>query len=185
MAKAPTDAKLAQELLEMLLPVFPGIEVEVGRNPRWPRRCLTFQWSGFEDLLPEERFYRLVRVIPEEYRAKQLSGCVWLELAPNESVDQFLKHPRSEDAGDREPQVFSKLLDCGFFAALASTLGANPDAACTGDFSKAVQLMAGKGLSREAIRDAKLVLIRNGAFCDCQVLKTAQPALAEMHAGAA
>jgi len=185
MPKHNEDQQLAHELRDLLSSALPGVEVEVGRNPRWSRRCLTFRWAGFENLLPEERFYRLVQVIPEEFRTSRLAGCVWLELAPGESIEEFLKHPRSEDVADREEDIYSQLVECGFFMSLADDMGQVPDAACKGDFSRTARVFSEKGLSREAGRDAKLALIRNGAFCDCQVLGAAQQSLASLHAGAA
>ena len=45
------------------------------------------------------------------------------------------------------------------------------------------------GVSRKSINvnadDVRLLFIRHGVYCDCQVLQSAEPALAEMFAGAA
>jgi hypothetical protein len=35
--------------------------------------------------------------------------------------------------------------------------------------------------SADKIRDTKLVFIRHGVYCDCQVIPAAQPALAKLH----
>ncbi len=185
MTKRSVDEKLTAELKTLVEVALPGMEVEVGRNPRWERRCVTFRWDGFAGLLPEERFYRLVQVMPEEWRLSRLNGCVWLELAPAETVDEYLRFPRSEDVAERESLIYQNLLKLNFFAALGTTMGVTPETACSGDFAKSVEMLSKKRCSAETIRDAKLVMIRNGAYCDCQALQTAQPALAKLHAGAA
>lgn len=177
MAPRISDKQVAAELKEMLSPSHPGIEVEIAQHPRWQRRCVTFRWPGFAELLPEERFYRLVRMIPENYRVEKLSGAVWLELAPTETVDQFLSLPRSEDIAERERRIYKRMVQVGFFFSLSDSLGPSPEATCGGDFAKSIAILFEKGLSRDEIRDFKLVLIRNNAFCDCQVLITAHPAL--------
>lgn len=177
MAPRISDKQVAAELKEMLSPTHPGIEVEIAQHPRWQRRCVTFRWPGFAELLPEERFYHLVRIIPEDFRVQKLSGAVWLELSPTETVDHFLSLPRSEDIADQEPRIHRKMLQLEFFSGLSDALGASPEASCGGNFAKSTAILAKKGLSKDEIRDFKLVLIRNNAYCDCQILATAQPAL--------
>ena len=101
-SEAKRDRKLEKKLHEMLAERFVGIEVRVEHIDRWQRMGVTFRWSGFAGLLPEERFQRLAAALPDTYREQELQGLVWLELAPDESVGQFLKLPRSEDVADRE-----------------------------------------------------------------------------------
>ena len=144
-----------------------------------------FRWEGFTELLPEERFYRLLRAIPEEFRTEKLVGAVWLELGPKETLEEFLQFPRSEDVIDVEPELFRRFIKGNVFVTLGTAMGSSPEQACTGDFSNTVDILRGKSFSKEQIRDARLVFIRHGAYCDCQVLSTAQPALAQLHAGAA
>ena len=45
-------------------------------------------------------------VIPTDFREQKMAGFVWLELAQGESVEEFLKLPRSEDIADREAEIF-------------------------------------------------------------------------------
>ncbi len=183
MGAQTSEKQLAAELSEMLGPTYPGIEVEIGQNPRWQRRCVTFRWGGFADLLPEERFHRLVRAIPEEYRVAKLAGAVWLELAPNETVDQFLQQPRSEDVAERESAIYGRLIEAGLFGRLESAMQPAPDRACAGDFSRTRSILSDKGFGEEDLRDAKLSLIRHGAYCDCQVLLTARPEFSRTYPG--
>jgi hypothetical protein len=185
MTKTSVDEKLAEDLRALLTPAYPGIEVEVGHNNRWSRRCLTFRWAGFAGLLPEERFHRLVRAIPEEFQKARLAGCIWLELAPAETVDQYLAYPRSEDVASREPAIIEELARVDFFSALGSLMGPTPESRCGGDLSQSSDVLIKKKYASESVRNAKLVLIRNGAYCDCQALRISETTLAKCQAGAA
>ena len=185
MATEKQDRKLEMGLVAMLAKSFPGMTVEARHAKRWDRMCLTFRWAGFAGLLPEERFQRLQGVISESFRKERLSGCVWLELAQNESVDQFLKMPRSEDVADREQAIFADLQARGFFDALRQALKPTPTKACEGDFSKTGDALSNGRSADKIAQDAKLLFIRHGAYCDCQVLAEVEPALNKLSAGAA
>ena len=180
-SKKSPYAQLQARLTKLLGKHFPGITVEVGHSERWDRTSLTVRWAGFDDLLPEERFHYLFHNIPEDFYEKHLTGCVWFELGSNESIDDFLKLPRSEDVQKIEPQVIRKLTRIGFFDALAEELGEEPTATCGGDFSAVRRVLAARKVSRSALRNALLVLMRNGAFCDCEALFNAR--LLQLRAG--
>lgn len=185
MATEKQDRKLEMDLVAMVARSFPGMTVEARHSKRWDSMCLTFRWSGFAGLLPEERFQRLVTVISESFREERLSGCVWLELAQNETIDQFLKMPRSEDIVDRVQVIFADLQERGFFDALRQALNPMPTKACKGDFARTVGALS-RGRSTDKItQDAKLLFIRHGAYCDCQVLAEVEPALSKLAVGAA
>jgi len=181
MSPQKSNAALQRELTEMLSGPFPGIAVEVAHSARWKRMSVTFRWEGFRDLLPEERFQRLAAAIPDPFREAKLLGFIWLELAPNETIDSFLKLPRSEDVAAREICIYDKLEGVGFFAALKKAMGRSPQKSCTGDFAKAAQLLEEAGWKADAVRDAKLVFIHHGAYCDCQIVETVGPALQELY----
>lgn len=183
-AKGNHDS-LQRELLAMLGAKFPDITVQIEPTSRWNRPCITFSSSAFDDLLPEERFHRLVAVIPNDFREQNMAGLVWVELADGESLDQFLKLPRSEDVADRERDIYGSLARVKFFDLLSEALGSSPEKRCGGDFRELDRILQSKRLSADAIRDAKLLLIRHRAFCDCQVLLTAQSELARLFADAA
>jgi hypothetical protein len=177
--------KLEMDLVRLLAKTFPGMTVEVKRSARWDRICATFLWTGFTDLLPEERFQRLVTVIPESFRAERLQRFVWLEMAPGETVDEFLKLPRSEDMAKREPALYRDLAAGGFFNALRNALGSAPKKTCKGDFTLTCEILSTTGAAEKNARDTKLLFIRRGAYCDCQVLASVEPELKEQYAGAA
>lgn len=185
MKPARDYAQLTRKLQSIIQDRFPGMSVEIGHSKRWDRPCVTFTSSIFDGLLPEERFHRLVGVIPGEVREGDLAGFVWLELAEGESLDEFLKHPRSEDVASREKDVYGTLARAGLFESLSDALGSSPEKHCKGDFSEMTRLLEMAGLDQREVRDAKLLMIRHHAFCDCQVLLTAQTRLAQLFADAA
>ncbi|MFH0981732.1 MAG: DUF2695 domain-containing protein [Planctomycetota bacterium] len=167
-------AQLQAKLAHLLARKFPGITVEVGNSERWDRTAVTVRWAGFDELLPEERFHRLFHSVPEDFYKRHLAGCVWFELGSRESLADFLKLPRSNDVQGKEPEVIQRLAKVGFFEALAAELGAQPTSRCGGDFSAVRRILAAKKFAQSALRDALLVLMRNGAFCDCEALFNAQ-----------
>lgn len=175
------NTELERELTGMLAERFAGITVEVAHSDRWNRMSVTFRWDGFAGLLPEERFQRLATAIPDSFREAKLLGFVWLELAPDETIDEFLKLPRSEDVAEREVSIYDKLAAAGFFSALEKSLGKSPQKSCGGDFSGAAQVLQAARWTPDAICDAKLVFIRHGAYCDCQIIETVGPALKEQY----
>ena len=169
-----SHAVLQAKLTKLLAADSPGLTIDVDHSERWKRTAVTVRWAGFDDLLPEERFHRVFRIIPEDFYEKHLTGCVWFELGGNETLEDFLKLPRSEDVADKEPKVIRRLIRTGFFEALADELGEQPAATCRGDLSVARRILTAARFSISALRDALLVLMRNGAFCDCEVLFSAQ-----------
>lgn len=169
----------------MLSAKFPGIGIEVAHSAKWNRPCVTFESKDFVGLLPEERFQRLVTVIPTEFREQKMAGFVWIELAKGETVEEFLKQPRSEDVAGREAEIYGELAAAKLFESLAESMGTSPDKRCSGDFREIVRILSAKRFSAKKVRDVKLLMIRHRAFCDCQILLTAMPELARLFANAA
>jgi len=179
MSRIKESVSVGAELTTMLAGPCPGIEVTAEHSGRWDGMCVTFRWSGFAGLLPEERYERLVRVIPEEYCKKKLAGFVWLELAPGESIDAFLAMPRSEDVAEKEADIDAELRRIGFFPALSNCLGSSPKKTCRGDLSGVARVLGDLAFDGERIDQAKMLFIRYGAYCDCQALLTVEKQLAE------
>lgn len=174
--------KIEAELAVLLVEHFPGMDVDICHSDRWDRMCVTFRWVGFTGLLPEERFHRLVGAISKDFRSKKITGFVWLELAPDESVNSFLKQPRSEDIGNRELEIDTSLRRAGFFEALQKTMSAERNKGCPGDFSLSKKMLVKTKCNTQQIIDAKLLFIRYGAYCDCQVLQSVEPVFSKRHA---
>lgn len=179
--KRQTDhARIRNRLLELLEPAFPGVEVEVGHAERWNRTMLTIRHGAFADLLAEQRFRRVVQLVPPEF-FEELQGCVWFELAPAETHEDLMKAPRSEDVARQEPKLVRKLIAKNYFEKLKEAVGDSPIESCGGDFKVARRVLDALGLSEDQQRDACLVFIRNEAYCDCEVLLAARPALLERY----
>ena len=179
------DGELEAELQAILAPAFPGMTIDVSHSRRWDRMCATFQWAGFTDLLPEERFHRLVRAIPVDFRESRMAGLVWVELAPDENLEAFLRWPRSEDVADREGDILARLAEVKFFPSLSNAMEPSPEKKCGGGFEQVEAILTSQEYSSTDLRDAKLVFIRHGTYCDCQVLVSVPSELAKLHVGAA
>lgn len=134
-------------------------------------------------MLPEERYRRLVAALPAEVREQRLAGFVWLELADGEDVEAFLKQPRSEDIADREEPVYQSLMKIDLFASLTEAMGKSPEKKCDGEFGELSRILRSAKFSGKQVTDAKLLMIRHHAYCDCQVLQTAKPELEAKYCG--
>ena len=185
MKSAASFETLKRELAAMLSVKFPEIGVKVAHSAKWNRPCVTFASRDFSGLLPEERFHRLVAVIPTEFREQKMAGFVWIELAEGETVEEFLKLPRSDDIANCEAEIYGELAAVKLFDSLAESMGTSPDKRCSGDFREMIRVLSAKRFSAKKMRDAKLLMIRHRAFCDCQILLTARPELAKLFANAA
>jgi hypothetical protein len=182
MSAAPnSNSALAGELTSLLSKTYPDIEVEVSLASRWNRPCVTFRSEGFASLLPEERFHRLLRLLPADLVAQKLAGFVWLELEPGQEVDAFLAEPRSEDVAETEQDIYREWQQWEFLPRLEEMLGPDPEKSCKGDFRFAVSVLNERRVSQVQLRDAKLVCIRQGVYCDCQILRTVAPELAKRY----
>ncbi len=181
MATKQSGMALENELSNMIADTFDDMTVTVEHSDRWNRMCVTFTWKGFKGLLTEERFQRLTAVIPEDFRKDRMKGFVWLELIPGEKLDDALKSPRSEDVADHEGKIFASLEKTNFFEALTEALDGDPLKNCPGDFSKTASVLKQKKITPKKIVEAKLVFIRRGAYCDCQVITTIRGELQKAH----
>ncbi len=181
MSALKTEKKVESELAALLGEAFPGMKISVAHDSRWNRMAVTFLWSGFCDLLPEERFQRLQSHIPEGFREQKMGGFVWLELAPGETVEEFLRLPRSEDVADREAKIYGSLTQDGTLDDIRKAMRPSPQKACKGDFAFTQQVLSGKKSSPGRIRDAKLLFMRHGAYCDCQAIDTVAEQLEKKH----
>ena len=176
MATKTADTQLADDIRTLLRDPFPGIEVKVAFSNRWRRMCVTFTWAGFDDMLPEERFHRLVQCIPDDFRRTRMADFAWLELSPDEMISDFLKLPRSEDLTDQqEKSIVETLHNEGFFTALESAMQPNPQEACAGGLTLSTSLLTQKGADTGRVHQVKLAFIKQGVYCDCQVLASIRP----------
>ncbi len=170
-----THAQLKKDLLSYVGNACKGVELEVDISPRWDRLCLTFQWDGFDDLLLEERFRKVAQLVPGDYFEKNCQQAVWLELTPNESIDEYLKQPRSEDVDAELPKIWKKLGEIEFFSRLEDELVRIPPADCPDDLSVSKRVLRASKLSESDVRKCCLAFIRQAVFTDWEVLKAVRP----------
>jgi len=175
MARAHNSKQIASELTVFLAEHCPGMTVDVGMSNRWKRRCLTFTWPGFKDLLPEERYRLVLRHIPPEFVEKHCTGAVWLELTPGESVDDYLKLPRSEDVDSKLPQIWKQLREWRFFELLEDELVRVPPSQAPDDFSHSKHVLDARGATAQQRQDACLAFMRQQAYNDWEVLRKVRP----------
>lgn len=172
--RTPIAGNLRTDLVKLLAEVFVGIEITIGHSKRWNRPFIEFRCEGFSGLLPEERFRRLMGVIPATFYEDRMRGQVCLELAPGEDLEEFLALPRSDDVVDEEPTIARRLLNTGFFDQLEDRLEPSPMDACQGGLILSRSLLQEAGWSAMSVERACLVLIRQRSFCDCEVLLRAR-----------
>ncbi|MFQ5490989.1 MAG: hypothetical protein ACE5GE_09735 [Phycisphaerae bacterium] len=173
--------QIAGRLGEFFEPVLPGVEIDVAHSSRWGRVVVTVRHGDFARWLPEQRFKKLVQLIPPEFFEEHLTGVVWFELAPGETPDDLMKARRSEDVAGEEPELARALLGNGFFGALEVALGPSPIETCGGEFGVAKKVLEELGVKGDGQRDTCLMFILNGAYCDCEVLLAVGPALVERY----
>ncbi len=148
----------------------PGVTIEVSFAKRWQRQMVVARWEGFAGLLAEQRFRRLVACIPAQVFERDLAGMVWFELTPDESVDDYMKMPRSADVANRRSELIAAMKKSGLVARLEEQLGDEPEDACGGAFELTRAVLKDAGLTPKKIESACLCLIGLGAYCDCQAL---------------
>jgi hypothetical protein len=172
---AKTHAMLAEDLKDFVEPVCPGVTVGVAESPRWKRTCLTFRWEGFRNLLLEERFRLVARQIPPDYFARNCRDAVWCELTPEETLEQFLAQPRSEDVVGRLPEIWRTLHRLKFFAVLEDELVRIPASQAPDDFTVTKRVLAARQASPDDARDALLAFMHCQAYTDWEVLRQVRP----------
>jgi len=174
MARTDKYEQIRGQLLELLSPAFPGIEVSVEHSQRFKRMVLTFVHASFTRWLTEQRFRFVVQRIPPEFFEKNLRGAVWFELAPGETAEDVMKAKRSEDLADRSEDIGQRLEKKGFYDALRKDMGTDPARKCSDDFAHTRAVLDRMGIKEEEQTDVCLVLIGRGAYCDCAVLGLGQ-----------
>jgi len=175
---------IEQTLRDLLGPSFAGIEIGVSHSKRWNRPMVVARWEGFDGLMAEQRFERIMRVIPAEVYEQKLTGLIWFEITHGETIDDYLKMPRSEDIASKEDTLIAVLNDKAVFQQLADALSDAPGEqksasrctlpGCDGNFTVTRRILKQCGISPKRVERVCLLLIRHGAYCDCRVLTVAR-----------
>jgi hypothetical protein len=166
--------QLKIELLRVLRGTFPAIEVQVGRwEPDPGRLALRFVEPSFAELYQQQRYHKLVHLIPRELFEREPSSAVWFELAPGEQPED-LRSADEELVEELAPAVLGVLAQQGAFQALDDLLCpadlGQPAEKCAGDFRNMRRIVEAHGHDAEAQFDIFHVLMARGGFCDCEIL---------------
>lgn len=171
-AKTQVDAR-RKALLTHLEGPMKGVTVDVAATSKWKRPVVTVRWNGFEGLLAEQRFRRVMRCIPPEALERDFQGLIWFELTTDETVDDYLKMPRSDDVRPEADQLLDELRQKGFFDRLRKALGKSPEDECADDFKVVAKVLRGLRCSQARIDKTCLALLSVGKYCDCEALELA------------
>ena len=127
----------------------------------------------FRGLYRRQRYHYLVHLIPKDYDDCFLADAMWFELTPGERPEEIEEDPDEELIASITPDVLASLQESGFFASLDDTLcptnSATPPQTCSGDFRHAKETLQHCGFEESDWSDVFHVLMRQGAFCDCEI----------------
>ena len=169
-------AQVAAALEEHLAERFDGVTVRIGENIHYKGTNVVITCPAFAAWLPEQRFHHVVRAIPADFYERHLrQGVVWFELAPGESAAAYMKMPRSEDIEADEAHIGRRLKAIDFYARLQAALNGRSGIPSADDFVATKRLLAESGLDEHGVTQCCLYLIRQGAYCDAQVLADVVP----------
>jgi hypothetical protein len=120
----------------------------------------------------------VVQAIPQDFYESYLrSGVVWFELAPRQSGRDYMRMPRSEDIESEESRIQSGLQKARFFERFAEALEGTEDEPSRDDFVLARQVLSELGWAEPDQLNASLYFVRQGAFCDADIVDVVLPAL--------
>ncbi len=166
--------QLVADLKRFLAPSYPAVDIHAAPWDRDPTRlALFFTDPAFAPLYPYQRWHYLTHLIPTDYYERHLASTVWFELAPGEKPED-LRYPDEELIDAITPAVMKCLAGARFFESLDDALCPQAPAAersrCRGDFRGARPVLLKCGFKEEELFDVFHVLMRQGGFCDCEIL---------------
>ena len=178
MLKKKDYPTVATQLQEFLAERFDEVSVEIADDVHYKGTNVIVTSPAFDGLLPEQRYHHIVQAVPPDFYESFLrTGVVWFELAPGQSGRDYMRMPRSEDIESREATVRSRLTKIGFFDRFAEALEDEDDEPSRDDFVIARQVMTEAGLAEADAVNAALYFIRQGAYCDADILDVVLPAV--------
>ena len=169
-----TADQVASDLRRFITPSYPEIDIRVVTREGDPTRlAICFTDPKFALLYPYQRWHYLTQLIPADYQSTHLENTVWFELAPGESPED-LRYPDEELIDAITPDVMRCLAGARFFELLDDAMC--PEDAdqqrcqCWGDFRNSRPILLSRGFKEEELFDVFHVLMRQGGFCDCEIL---------------
>jgi hypothetical protein len=137
------------------------------------RIAIYFTDAKFAALYPYQRWHYLTHLIPTDHQEADLENSVWFELAPGENPED-LRFPDEELVDAITPDVMKCVLASRFFEflddAMCPTQATAETAACWGDFRNSRAILLKRGFTEDELFDVFHVLMRQGGFCDCEIL---------------
>jgi uncharacterized protein DUF2695 len=140
------------------------------------RTAISFTEPKFALTYPYQRWHYLTHLIPAEYQEAHLHDSVWFELAPGEKPED-LRYPDEELIDSITSDVMKCLSGARFFEALDDVMcpqqAGCKRAQCWGDFRNSRPILVQRGFTEDEFFDVFHVLMRQGGFCDCEILYNA------------
>ena len=170
-------ATIRSDLLGFVRKAYPDMVIEVHPpQASGSRFSILFVEPRFAGLYAKQRYHYLAHLIPSKYAEEHLPDCVWIELAPGERPEDVV-HPDEELISSIKSDVMKYLCGVGFFEALDDAY-CPADATrirevCTGDFRCSKAILASCGVPESDFFDVFHVLMSEGGFCDCEILRNA------------
>jgi hypothetical protein len=169
---AKKDYRQIQDQLQgFLAGQLDGVSVQVGDDIHYRGTNIVVTSPRFAGLLPQQRFYFVMRAIPADFYEKHLhGGCVWFELAPGETGRDLMKMPRSEDVAGEDEAIRARLEEIGFFEKLGAAIRSAKAGAAHDSFAIARRVLGKLGMGEEEMTRACLFFMLHGAYVDAQIL---------------
>jgi hypothetical protein len=150
------------------------MEIRVESWNKDPARiAIYFMEPKFALIYPYQRWHYLTHLIPVDYQEAHLEKSIWFELAPGEKPED-LRYLDEELIDEITPDVMKCLVGSQFFELLDDAMcPENPEAEraqCWGDFRNSRPILLKRGFKEDELFDVFHVLMRQGGFCDCEVL---------------
>ncbi len=166
--------QIAADLRRFVTPSYPNMEVRVESWKDDPARiAIYFVESKFALIYPYQRWHYLNHLIPSDYQKAHLENSVWFELAPGEKPED-LRYPDEELIDEIMPAVMRCLIGSRFNELLDDAMcpenSERERAQCWGDFRNSRAILLERGFKEEELFDVFHVLMRQGGFCDCEIL---------------
>jgi hypothetical protein len=169
--------QLVSDLKRFVALTYPNMDIRVEAWSKDPARtAIYFTEQKFTLIYPYQRWHYLSHLIPADYQKKHLENSVWFELAPGERPED-LQYPDEELIDSISDPVMRCLIGSRFFEFLDDAMcpenPANERAQCWGDFRNSRPILLKRGFREEELFDVFHVLMRQGGFCDCEILYNA------------
>jgi hypothetical protein len=166
--------QLVADLRRFITPSYPEMDIRTLPWDRDPARiAIYFTEQKFALIYPYQRWHYLTHLIPADYQEAHLKDSVWFELAPGEKPED-LQYPDEELIDSITPAVMKCLTASRFFEHLDDAMcpeePARERGQCWGDFRNSRPILVNRGFKEEEFFDVFHVLMRQGGFCDCEIL---------------